>query len=83
MNTTTKVAIGVLAGASVGILTGLLLAPNSGKKTIKKLMGKTNELKDQMTDSMLEVKKAYNKRVDVLVDDGKTGINSLKSSLKV
>jgi gas vesicle protein len=83
MNTTTKVTIGVLAGATVGILAGILLAPQSGRKTIKKLVGKTNDLKDKMTDSLIDVKKAYNKRVDTLVDEGKSTINTLKNSLKV
>jgi gas vesicle protein len=83
MNTTTKVTIGVLAGTTVGILAGILLAPQSGRKTIKKLVGKTNDLKEKMTDSMIDVKKAYNKRVDALVDEGKSTIHSLKNSLKV
>ncbi len=83
MNTTTKVTIGVLAGATVGILAGILLAPQSGRKTIKKLVGKTTDLKDKMTDSLIDVKKAYNKRVDTLVDEGKSTINTLKNSLKV
>lgn len=83
MNTTAKVTIGLLAGATLGIVTGILIAPQSGRKTIKKLVGKSNELKDQMTHSMMDAKKAYNKKVEALMDDGKSTINSLKNSLKV
>lgn len=83
MKTTAKVAIGVLAGAAVGVLTGLLIAPNSGRKTIKKLMDKTNNLKHKMADTMTDVKKAYNKKTEALMEDGTSTINSLKNSLKV
>ena len=36
MNTAGKVMVGVLAGATVGLLTGILIAPDSGKKTREK-----------------------------------------------
>lgn len=72
-----------MAGATLGIVTGILIAPQSGRKTIKKLVGKSNELKDQMTHSMMDAKKTYNKKVEGLMDEGKSTINSLKNSLKV
>lgn len=83
MNTAGKVMVGVLAGAAVGLLTGILIAPDSGKKTREKLMGKTNDLKNKVTDSIDGVKKAYNKKVEAFAGEGKSSIDYLKDTLKV
>jgi len=83
MNTTTKIITGFLAGASLGILTGILIAPNSGKKTREQIADKTKDLKNRMVDSYDDVKKAYNKELESLLSTGKSGIDSLKNTLKV
>ncbi len=83
MNTTTKIITGFLAGASLGILTGILIAPNSGKKTREQIADKTKDLKNRMVGSYDEVKRVYNKEVDALINGGKSGIDSLKNTLKV
>ncbi len=83
MTTAGKVITGVLVGATVGIVTGILIAPDSGKKTREKLVNKTKELKTRMEDTLDEARAAYNKEVESLMANGKSGINSLKNSLKV
>jgi len=83
MSTTSKIITGVLVGASVGILAGILIAPDSGKKTREKLVDKTKELKNLMAGKMDEVKSAYNREVESLLTNGKSGIDSLKNALKV
>jgi gas vesicle protein len=83
MNTTTKVITGFIAGASLGILTGILIAPNSGKRTREQIADKTKDLKNRMVGSYDDVKKAYNKEVEALLNSGKSGIDSLKNTLKV
>lgn len=83
MNTAGKVMVGVLAGATVGLLTGILIAPDSGKKTREKLMGKSKDLKNKVTDSIDEVKRAYNKKVEAFAGEGKSSIDYLKDTLKV
>ena len=83
MNTVGKIAVGFLAGASLGIVTGILIAPDKGKRTRDKLVDKSKEMKDWMSDSLDDVKKAYNKRVEVFASEGKAGIDSLKNGLKV
>ncbi len=83
MNTTTKIITGFVAGASLGILTGILIAPNSGKKTREKLADQTKDLKNRVVGSFDDAKKAYNKEVETLLNSGKSGIDSLKSTLKV
>jgi gas vesicle protein len=83
MNNAGKIITGFLAGASLGILTGILIAPSSGRKTRKKLFDKSRELKDKINGSMDEVRKSYNKKVDSYARDSKSGIDSIKQNLKV
>ena len=83
MKTTSKVITGFLAGASLGILTGILLAPSSGKKTREQIADKTKDLKHRMVGSFEDAKKTYNKEVEALLKSGKSGIDSLKNTLKV
>jgi gas vesicle protein len=83
MNTAGKVMVGVLAGAAVGFLTGILLAPDSGKKTREKLIGKSKDLRNKVTDSLDDVKMAYNRKVDAFADQSKSRVESIKNGLKV
>ncbi|MBL7876013.1 MAG: YtxH domain-containing protein [Cyclobacteriaceae bacterium] len=83
MNTAGKVMVGVLAGAAVGLLTGVLIAPDSGKKTREKLIGKSKDLRNKVTDSLDEVKMAYNRKVEAFADQSKAGVESIKNGLKV
>lgn len=75
--------VGVLTGAAVGLLTGILLAPDSGKRTREKLVGKSKDLRNKVTDSLDDVKMAYNRKVDVFANQSKSGIESIKNGLKV
>ncbi|MFO8054940.1 MAG: YtxH domain-containing protein [Bacteroidales bacterium] len=44
MSNSGKVLIGVLAGAAAGVITGVLIAPSSGKETRDTIQSKTDEL---------------------------------------
>jgi len=61
MSDTLKVLFGAVAGAAAGIITGVLIAPASGKETRDKIYEKTEELlegiKDLLTKHTEEVKK--------------------------
>lgn len=50
MSTGTKVLIGALVGAAAGIVTGVLIAPASGKETRENISEKTDELLEQIKD---------------------------------
>jgi gas vesicle protein len=56
-----KLLVGFLAGAAVGALAGILLAPDSGSNTRKKIADKTGDLSDT-------VKKSFNKFIDGVKD---------------
>ncbi|MGB3180531.1 MAG: YtxH domain-containing protein [Cyclobacteriaceae bacterium] len=77
MENTEKTLIAFLAGAAAGALTGLLLAPEAGDKTRKKLSKNVDQLKDELettwdktalkisdlTDSVLDDLDSYSKKV--------------------
>ncbi len=83
MNTTSKVLTGVLVGASVGIIAGILIAPDSGKRTREKLAGKAKDVKNLMHDSLDDIKTAYNRELESLLNHGKSDVPSKKESQRV
>lgn len=50
MNNTGKTILAALGGVAVGITTGILIAPSSGKKTRKKIKNKANQLSKDVED---------------------------------
>jgi gas vesicle protein len=52
MSDTSKIIIAALAGAAVGAVAALLLAPASGKETREKLKEKFGEAKDKISDML-------------------------------
>lgn len=57
--------------------------PDSGKRTREKIVGKTKDLKNLMVDSIDDVKKAYNRESESLMNNDKSGIDSMKNESKV
>jgi len=49
MSSDQKVIVGFLLGAAAGTLAGILLAPNSGEETRKKIADKATDLKDELS----------------------------------
>lgn len=49
-----KVIVGFLCGVAAGALAGLLLAPNSGEETRKKIAEKANDLKDDLSSQLTQ-----------------------------
>jgi gas vesicle protein len=86
MNTTVKVLGGFLVGAVAGTVAGLLFAPDSGKKTRKRLFDESNRLRGEFSDSVSHTidsaKKTYNEKLDEYAKNGKSSIDTLKESMK-
>jgi len=61
---------GLVVGAAIGAIAGLLFAPEPGEDTRKKLSEKTKELSDELLDQFDDLKENVNK---VLEDVKKTG----------
>ena len=52
MNTTTKILSGFLAGAALGTITGILIAPDKGKNTLRKIKDESKHLSDEIGESI-------------------------------
>ena len=67
MNTTTKIAVGILGAAAAGVVIGLLLAPEKGSDTRKKV----KETAGGWVDSLAH-----------LFENGKHEIDAMKEKVK-
>jgi len=59
-----KVLLGTLAGIAIGAAIGVLLAPDKGSETRKKITRKGNEYKDGLKNKYDGLKDKYNDLVD-------------------
>jgi gas vesicle protein len=48
----TKMILGFIAGASIGAIAGILLAPDTGANTRKKIIDKSGDLKDSVKNTV-------------------------------
>ncbi len=78
---TGKILLGALAGVAVGAVLGILLAPDKGSVTRKKIMGKADDLgddiKEKITDSIKNISEDFQNVTDKtkdLVEKGKSKI---------
>lgn len=85
----TKTVLGFVAGAAVGALAGILLAPDKGSNTRKKISGKAEDISDSLKSSFDDfidkLKAAYSKGKDEADDLGDIAIekvNALKAEAK-
>ncbi|MGE0773141.1 MAG: YtxH domain-containing protein [Cyclobacteriaceae bacterium] len=86
MNTTSKVIGGFIVGAAVGAAAGILLAPDSGRKTRQKISDESRKLSDQLSSAMSRTldsaKDVYNKKLEEYAKNGKLTIDNLKEKVK-
>ena len=61
MANTSKLLVALAAGAAVGIAAGILLAPDKGSETRKKIAGQGRKLTGQLNDTIREGKDHFNK----------------------
>jgi gas vesicle protein len=62
MNTTAKVLSGFLAGAAIGTITGILIAPDKGSNTRKKLQDESKQLSDDISHTLYALTHPYKDR---------------------
>ncbi len=84
-----KVLLGVLAGLAAGAAVGILLAPDKGTNTRKKITKKgddyVEELKskfDDFIESITDKFDSANKEADNLIRNGKSKIKGAKNDLE-
>ncbi|MFV0483243.1 MAG: YtxH domain-containing protein [Bacteroidales bacterium] len=66
MSNSSSTLVGIVAGAALGFVAGVLLAPERGEETRKKIGDKAKHLKDEMDKKMDDVnKKIHNLKNDI------------------
>ena len=68
MNTTSKVILGILGAAAAGVVIGMLVAPEKGEETRKKLKKTAGEWADNLTHLWESGKKAGKEEAQDLKD---------------
>ncbi len=89
MKVDSKVLLGLLAGAAIGAIAGILFAPDKGSETRKKIAKNTGEMGDQLKSSFNDfvdtVKDKYRSaksEVEDVAEKGASKYNSLSNQAK-
>ena len=64
-----KVLLGVLVGAAAGALSGILLAPEKGSKTRKKITRKGEDYLDSVKETFNELLETFTKKMEKVKDE--------------
>lgn len=64
MSNSSKILLGFIAGAALGGVLGILLAPDKGSETRRRIVEKGNDLGDSLVDLGETVKEKFNDVVD-------------------
>ncbi|HEY0108104.1 MAG TPA: YtxH domain-containing protein [Fibrella sp.] len=77
---------GILIGLAAGVVVGVLLAPQSGKKTRQGLASDTDnffsDLQDQLQDGLQSIRNQYNDYVETATDKTKSVASDAKRRAK-
>jgi len=77
---------GFIAGAALGIAAGMLLAPDSGQRTRKKIVDGSIKLKDDLMNtvdtSLDNIRRQFNSKIDQLARAGKQNIDEASEKVK-
>ncbi len=77
---------GILVGIAAGVIVGVLLAPQSGKKTRKGIMNETDnffsDLQGQLQDGLESIRKQYSEYVETATDKTKSVAADAKRKAK-
>ncbi len=79
METKTKVVIGVLAGAAIGAVLGVLFAPDKGSETRKKLADSGSDLTDEWKEKFDQILAGLDEKIKPVKEEW---IETIKSNGK-
>jgi len=88
MSKTSKLLLVTLGAAAAGVVAGLLIAPEKGSETRKKLGKTTADLKDKMTnfiqsgkDYLQDVASTFSKEAKGMKDDAEMHFDNVKAEV--
>ena len=81
MNNTSKILLGFIAGAAIGGALGILLAPDKGSETRRKIVEKGSDLSDSLTDSLSGLGETVKEKFNEAVDGVKGKFNKARNSM--
>lgn len=64
MNSTGKIITALAAGAALGLVAGILFAPDKGSETRKKLKAKGKKFKESVTEKFEDMAKAAKEKAE-------------------
>ena len=74
-----KIVLGVLAGLAAGAVLGILLAPDKGSNTRKKITGKGVKYMDDIKEKLNDVYHSILDKTETAVDTGEKMVNKAKA----
>lgn len=77
-----RIVLGLLAGAAIGSLLGVLFAPDKGSETRKKIRKKAEDLKDVALDKYETLSERAKYEIESLVSDTKKGYENYKDTVE-
>lgn len=79
---TRNTVLGLLAGVAVGATLGVLLAPDKGENTRKKIAGKSKEAKDKLKKGFDDFLDTVSDKFSSLKENGEELLNKEKEAIK-
>lgn len=70
MSKTSRLLLGVLGAAAAGVVVGLLIAPDKGVETRKKISKKTKDFRDQVSQLIQSGKEYLNDVAETIEEEG-------------
>ena len=87
MNNSIKVLLGLSVGALAGFATGILVAPDKGVKTRKRIRKEAKQMQKELETAankqLDEAKKVLNSKIEEYTDNGKKAIDDIKGKVKL
>ncbi len=81
MNNTSKILLALVAGVAIGGALGVLLAPDKGSETRRKLAEKGADLSDSLGDTIGGFGDTVKDKLSDIVDGVKGSFNKTKNSM--
>jgi gas vesicle protein len=81
MNNTSKVLLALVAGVAIGGALGILLAPDKGSETRRKLAENASDLGDSLSDNISGFSDSVKDKFNDVVDGVKGTFNKTKNSM--